>query len=289
MAWFTLNCTDNLDHCYMLGWVLFFIFPIIVGCSNLMFLPNQIRYSTPDDFGLDYEDIFLRIPENIRLHAWFLPSKVDAKGTVFFLHGNAQNISAHIYSIYWLPENGYHVFMIDYRGYGASTGTPTVQGVLDDISTGFAWLVQNQQVQKGPIFLLGQSLGASLGIYFVGTHSNEKKQLAGVIADAAFSSFRSIAREKLDSFWLTWPLQYPLSLLMPDDFDPQDVIQNISPVPVLIMHSKDDEIVPSTHGQILYELAGKPKFFVQTRNGHIATFKYSEYREAALKFMAAFD
>ena len=268
---------------------IFFVFPIISGCSHLMFLPDQIRYSTPSEFGLDHEDIFLNVSEHIQLHCWFLPSKVNAKGTVFFLHGNAQNISAHIRSVHWLPEKGYHVFMIDYRGYGFSTGNPTVQGVLDDINTGFDWLVQNPQVQKGPIFLLGQSLGASLGVYFVGTHSHAKKQLAGIILDSAVSSFRSIAREKFDSFWLTWPFQYPLSFLISDNFGPEDVIQNISPVPVLIMHSKDDQVVSSSHGQILYELAGKPKFFVETKNGHIATFKFKEYQQAALKFMEAYD
>ena len=262
--------------------------PMITNCTNLMFRPDTILYNRPDEFGLDHEDIFFRPSDGVQLHGWFLPSKGDAKGTVYFLHGNAQNISSHILSVYWLPEEGYHVFMLDYRGYGDSTGTPSVEGVLDDIQSGFDWLVQNPKVRQGPIFLLGQSMGASLGIYFVGTKPEVRKELSGVILDAPFSSFRKIVREKLDRVWLTWPFQYPISFLVSNNSDPEDVIQNISPVPVLIMHSREDQIVPYTHGQTLYELAGEPKYFLQTRNGHISTFKYSEYRREMLEFMARF-
>ncbi len=265
-----------------------FIVPFIAACTNLVFRPDQIRYSTPGEFGLDHQDIFLTTPDNIQLHGWFLSSTSDTKGTVFFLHGNAQNISTHIHSVYWLPENGYHVFMMDYRGYGDSTGAPTIQGVIDDINTGFTWLTQNPLVQKRPIFLLGQSLGASLGIYFVGSNPDVRDQLTGVILDAAFSNFRIIAREKLNEFWLTWLLQYPLSMLLTDNYNPEDFIQNISPVPIFIMHSNQDRVVPSSHGQRLFRLAGPPKFYKQTRNEHIGTFKYDEYRQELLEFIAHF-
>lgn len=265
------------------------IVSMVSGCTNLMFRPDPILYNTPNEFGLDHEDIFFRTVEGMQLHGWFLPSKGNTKGTVYFLHGNAQNISAHIRSVHWLPGKGYHVFMLDYRGYGDSTGAPSVAGVLDDIQTGFDWLVQNPKVQKGPIFLLGQSLGASLGIYFMGTKHNAKRDLAGVILDAPVSNFRKIAREKLNGFWLTWPFQYPISLLVSNNYNPEDVIRSISPVPVLIMHSNEDMVVPSSHGKALFELAGEPKFFIQTKSRHISTFKYKEYRQIVLEFMARFN
>ncbi|MFV1951525.1 MAG: alpha/beta hydrolase [Nitrospinota bacterium] len=265
-----------------------FIVPLLSSCTSYMFHPDQIRYSTPGEFGLNYKDIFLKTPDNIQIHGWFLPSTIDTKGTVFFLHGNAQNISSHIYSVHWLPQNGYNVFLLDYRGFGNSRGAPTVQGAIDDINTGFTWLIQTPLAPEGPIYLLGQSIGASLGIYFVGSNQDVRDKLAGVILDAGFSNFSTIARELFGKFWLTWPFQYPLSMLFACKFNPEDYIQNISPVPVLIMHSNEDKIIPSSHGQRLYRLAGTPKFFKQTRNGHIATFKYNEYRQEVLEFMARF-
>ena len=268
--------------------LIFIVVSNITGCTHMMFRPDSILYYTPGEFGLDHEDIFLTTKENAQLHGWFLLSKGDTKGTVYFLHGNAQNISAHISSVHWLPEKGYNVFMLDYRGYGDSTGTPSVAGVLDDIQSGFDWLLQNRKARQSPIFLLGQSMGASLGIYFVGTKFDVREELAGVILDAPFSSFRKIAREKLDGFWLTWPLQYPISYLISDNYDLAEAIQHISPIPVLIMHSPEDLIVPYAHSRTLYELAGEPKSLIQTKDRHISTFTYRAYREAALEFMARF-
>jgi len=77
-------------------------------------------------------------------------------------------------------------------------------------------------------------------------------------------------------------------MLFTDKYDPQDFIQNISPVPLLIMHSHEDKVVLPSHAQKLFRLAGKPKVYKQTRNGHISTFKYKEYRQTVLEFMARF-
>ncbi|MDL1963971.1 MAG: alpha/beta hydrolase [Deltaproteobacteria bacterium] len=269
--------------------IVIWIILCLSACTNLVFCPDQFRYTCPDKFGLDHEDIFLATADGNQLHGWLLKSSSEKKGTVFFLHGNAQNISAHIHSVYWLPENGYDVFMIDYRGYGQSTGSPSVRGVIDDITTGFTWLTKNVMDQKTPIFLLGQSLGASLGICFAGSNLEAKNQLSGVILDSGFSNFRTIAREKLSQFWLTWPFQYPLSMLLTDKYNPEDFIQHISPVPVLIMHSDEDKVIPSSHGKRLFKLAGTPKCYIQTGDGHINTFRYNAYRNEVLKFMSRFS
>jgi len=259
------------------------------ACTNLIFRPDNISYTSPDQFGLNYEDIFIRTAGGYQIHGWLLKSSSPAKGTVYFLHGNAQNISAHIHSVYWMPEQGYDVFMIDFRGYGLSTGKPTIPHVIDDINTGFLWLTKKVKKQKKPIFLLGQSLGASLCICYVGGNEDVKKQLAGVILDAGFSNFQTIAREKLSQFWLTWPFQYPLSMLLTDKYNPEESIQHISPVPLLIMHSDEDKIVSSSHGKVLFKLAGSPKFYIQTEGNHISTFRYKAYRNEMLNFMERFS
>lgn len=260
----------------------------VSACTSLFFYPDTVNYGTPGEFGLYHQDIFLRTPDRIQLHGWFLPSPGEAKATVYFLHGNAQNISAYIPSVYWLPKKGYDVFMLDYRGYGDSTGSATFPGAVLDIETGFAWLTGHHKLRNKPIFLLGQSLGASLTVYVVATHEDIKNRLSGIILDAPVSNFRTLAREKLGGFWLTWPLQYPLSLIVNNDYNPEAVIQNMTPVPVLIMHSDEDQVVPTSQSQRLYQLAGKPKFYQTTRGGHIATFKYAEYRQEVLDFMSRF-
>jgi alpha-beta hydrolase superfamily lysophospholipase len=251
-----------------------------------VFSPDTIKYNAPEKFGLKYQDVFLTTPDNLKLHGWFLSATIDLKGTVFFLHGNGQNISAYIHSVYWLPKHGYNVFMIDYQGYGQSEGSPTYQGAIKNINTGITWLKKQPQVQRRPIYLLGQSLGASLGICFFGSNTEARDILSGVILDAGFSNLRTIVREKFRKFILTWPFNYPISLLFTDKFNPEKYIQNISPVPVLIMHSDEDKVVPSSHSKRLFNLARSPKYYKKTRNGHVTTFNHKDYRQVLLDFMA---
>ena len=100
------------------------------GCSSIFFFPQKQHLQTPDLLGLDYEDIYLTSADETTLHGWWLKAQKPVKGTVYFLHGNAENISTHIRNIAWLPEYGYQVFLIDYRGFGLSGGKPTLPGAL---------------------------------------------------------------------------------------------------------------------------------------------------------------
>ncbi|HCL38364.1 MULTISPECIES: alpha/beta hydrolase [Marinobacter] len=259
------------------------------GCSSVFFYPDNATYITPDRLNLEYEDIYLKTADGETLHGWWLPALTDepAKGTIYFLHGNAQNVSAHILNAAWLPEQGYNVFTIDYRGYGQSTGAPDIEGALHDVETGLRWLAQRRADSEHPLYILGQSLGGALGIALASewVQRDEQPELNGIILDGTFSGFRYIAREKLDLFWLTWPFQYPLSWTIPDDYEGTDRIAGVSPVPVMIIHSVRDGIIPFEHGVRLYEAAEQPKEFLQTDTPHAATFVIPAYREAVLEFM----
>ncbi len=257
------------------------------GCSGLFFYPDSTTYITPDRLNLAYEDVYLDTPDDEVLHGWWLPAEGEPKGQVYFLHGNAQNISSHILNIAWLPPAGYSVFLIDYRGYGKSTGDPDLEGALTDAETGLRWLLENHHQQSTPVFLLGQSLGGALAIPLAQEWQQRDLQpeLDGVILDAAFSGFRAIAREKLSNFWLTWPLQVPLSWTIPDDYEGTDLIAGISPTPVMIIHSARDGIIPFHHGQALFEAAQEPKRFLRTDTPHASTFVIPAYQKAVLEFM----
>lgn len=260
------------------------------GCSSVFFYPDKVTYITPDRLNLEYDDVLLDTTDGEILHGWWLPADAaesDPKGTVYFLHGNAQNISSHLMNVAWLPEKGYNVFLIDYRGYGRSTGAPDIEGTLHDSEAGLRWLMEQSQTNDRPIYLLGQSLGGALGIALASewVQRQEKPPLEGVILDGTFSGFRSIAQEKLGSFWLTWPFQIPLSRTITDDYEGVDHISRISPVPVMVIHSVRDGIIPFHHGEALYEAANEPKQFLPTDTPHAATFVIPAYKEAVLGFM----
>ena len=257
------------------------------GCSSVFFYPDQVTYITPDRLNLEFEDVFVETPDGETLHGWWLPASSEPKGTVYFLHGNAQNISSHIMNVAWLPEKRYNVFLIDYRGYGRSTGAPDIEGTLHDAETGLRWLVDQPDVQSQPLFLLGQSLGGALGTALASewVKRDEQPPLDGVILDGTFSGFRAIAREKLGDFWLTWPLQIPLSWTITDEYEAYERIGDISPVPVMVIHSVRDGIIPFHHGERLYEAAEEPKTFLQTDTPHASTFVIPGYQDEVLEFM----
>ncbi|MEX0604832.1 MAG: alpha/beta hydrolase [Marinobacter sp.] len=269
----------------LLGLILATSLLLQAGCSGLFFYPDRNVYITPDRLNLSYEDVYLETGDGETLHGWWLPSEGAAKGHIYFLHGNAQNISSHLMNVAWLPERGYNVFLIDYRGYGKSTGAPDIEGTLHDAETGLRWLINNRDSK--PIALLGQSLGGALGIALASEWSqrNEEPALDAVILDGTFSGFRTIAREKLSAFWLTWPLQIPLSWTIPDNYEGSDYIEDISPTPVMIIHSVRDGIIPFHHGQALYEAAREPKVFLQTDTPHAATFVIPAYRDKVIEFI----
>lgn len=234
---------------------------------------------------IPFDDVYLNTPDNETLHGWYIKSKEEKKGVIYFLHGNAENISTHIGSVLWLTNEGYDIFALDYRGYGKSTGSPDIEGALVDISTGYNWLITQDEDQQDKLFILGQSLGGALTLSFTSQNKNLKHHVSGVIIDAGFSSFRGIAKEKLDGMWLTWPFQYPLSWLIPTSYDSDKHIQQIAPVPLLVIHSTNDIVIPFHHGKDIYQQASEPKEFLKTDTPHTATFRSEGYRDYVLKFM----
>ncbi len=261
------------------------VFLLLVGCSNLtslFFYPQQHYYHTPDFFGLEWQSIDHQAKDGVNLVSWFLPAVGRSRGTVLFMHGNAQNISTHISSVKWLPQKGYNVFLLDYREYGKSQGLAKLPQVLLDIDSALAWVVENKQHE--PIFLLGQSIGAALTAIYVPS-SQFKDKINGVILDACLASYQETASEAMGRHWLTWPLKLP-TYFLPNDHDPQNHIANISPTPLFMMHSPDDQTIPYYQGQTVYELAGQPKQWLDLAGGHIQTFLFPSVQDALLDFMA---
>jgi len=184
-----------------------------------------------------------------------------------------------------LPEQGYEVFLIDYRGFGLSRGSPDLHGALEDIRTGFHYLLERHADREVPVYLLGQSLGASMALYFAATDPQARQHLDAVISDAAFTRYAEIARHVAGQSWLTWALQYPVSWSMIRGYDPIDFVADISPVPLLLIHSRDDPIIPYAYGQQLFAAARPPKAFLKTTGPHTATFGNRGYRNDLLEFL----
>lgn len=268
---------------------------LLSGCSSPFFYPDKLVRVTPDKLGINYHDVYLTSKDGIQLHAWHLKSKQQSppKGIVLVLHGNAENISSHILSVAWLAEQGYELFLLDYRGYGQSEGEPSLPDVFLDIDAAVQWLSRytkqyNQDNQRElPFYWLGQSIGASLSSYYLSTHNIDN--LHQIILDAPFDSYRTLGREKLGSFWLTWPFQYPISWIIDNRFSPSHAAHQCLKKPALIFTSTKDVVVPQHHTNTLINRFKKhcstAVRVMLTDTEHIATFSRQANKDQLLNFL----
>ncbi len=271
---------------YKLYFIILIVFSLS-ACNNLIFHPEKKHYIEPAQVNIEARNVYFNTSDGLKLHGWFLPAKDSARATILFLHGNAQNISTHIASIFWLPDAGFNVFIFDYRGYGYSEGQPSIEGLLIDFNAAMDALKNIKEIDTNKIFIFGQSLGAAISLQGLSQYQ-PRKNIKGIIVEGAFTSYRDISRETLDRFWLTWPFQYPLSYLITDCCRPIDAVKNISPIPILIVHSNDDQAIPAHHATNLHAASEHPKqLWLFDGYSHIQIFKNKENRARLVNYMDA--
>lgn len=274
-----------------LTWGLLFTGLLVLhGCSltSLMFYPLPNIPMTPDKIGVSYQAIAHTSADGTRLQSWWLPSNVQdeslpqAKGSILFLHGNAQNISYHQFNVNWLPKSGYSVFMLGYRQFGESQGLAKLPDIFLDVHAGLDWILSHHPNQ--PVYILGQSMGASLAVYGLASYPQADK-IRAVVLDAGFDSYSDMAAHALQQNWLTWLFQFP-AYTITRDYDPERWIARWpSGVALLMMHSAEDQIVPYQKGQALFNKANPPKKWLENHGPHIATFKDQAMRDALMAFL----
>jgi alpha-beta hydrolase superfamily lysophospholipase len=232
---------------------------------------------TPEAIGIGYEDIFVDTADGLTLHGWKLFPEGEARGTLLFFHGNAENISTHFANVYWLVALGYDVYLFDYRGYGRSQGEAELDPIIGDMDLLIGYAVE-QLPENQKLIVMGQSLGASLSIYAV-AHSQHRDSVAALVSVAAFSDYHDIAQDALAKSWLFWLFQWPLSKTISNTYSPVKVIGDVSPVPVYILHSSEDEIIDYYHAERLYQAAAEPKQLITLEGGHNVTFNLDANRQ----------
>ncbi|WP_409525582.1 alpha/beta hydrolase [Nitrincola sp. MINF-07-Sa-05] len=221
------------------------------GC--MVHVPSKHLVTTPADAGLGYEDLTLITADNETLHAWYIPAPA-ARGDLLFMHGNAGNISHRLTSISQFHRMGLNVLIVDYRGYGNSSGNPSEQGLYTDAEAAYQWLVDERLVDPESIVVFGRSLGAA-----VAAQVAAEKPVGALILESGFTSVPDLGAE-------IYPF-LPVRLLSRFQYDTREKLSRIR-VPVLVVHSSEDEIVPFHHGQALFDAAAEPKQFLQIRGDH---------------------
>lgn len=219
--------------------------------ARLAFFPLPGEPVTPVDVGLVYDQVDVRTADGETLRAWWLPRE-DAAATVFYLHGNGGHLSM------WLPviervwRRGYAVFALDYRGYGASTGSPSERGLYRDVEAALDAL--DGRRPRRPVVYWGRSLGAVMAAYAAAHRAPD-----GLVLEAGFPDARAVLAGS--PLWL-------LSWLSSYRFPAADHLARVR-VPTLVMHGDRDGIIPFPLGERLHAAAPGPKrFFVIAGGDH---------------------
>lgn len=224
---------------------------------GLLYRPVREVLYTPADLDLDFEDVFFKSADGLQLNGWFVRAE-NAGFTVLFCHGNGGNIAHRLDSINLFNNMDLNCFIFDYRGYGRSGGRPSEEGTYLDAQAACKWLTEEKKIRPDSIIIFGRSLGASIAAHLAGG-----VDAAALVIESAFTSYVDMGRK-------FYPY-LPVRMFAKFSYSTIDYIKAIT-CPVMIIHSRNDELVPFEFAARLYEAAPEPKEFVELFGGHNDAF-----------------
>lgn len=247
--------------------------------SVLYFMQSQFIYRpvkgvvyTPERLGIEFEDVNLITDDGIEITGWYIPPQRNGY-TVLFCHGNGGDIMHRLDTVNLFSEMGLGLFVFDYRGYGDSQGKTTEAGTYLDAEAAYKWLCTRKKISEHRIVIFGRSLGASIAAYVAG-----KVNCGGVVLENAFTSYAAIGQKMYPYMPVKWFAKFK--------YDTKEYLESVS-CPVLIFHSKDDEIIPYKFGRELFESVEGDKRFVDIFGDHNNSFLISlnPYKKSWASFL----
>jgi len=235
---------------------------------------RSVMDKTPEDFGLTYENVQVTTSDNLVLNGWYMAGQNSA--LIIMQHGYKWNRIGHLEEARMFVNAGYGVLITSVRSHDINPGEKITFGVDEmrdlDAWTNYARALPGIDPEK--IGMLGDSLGASMVIQYAQDHET----ISAIVAHSAFSSMQDTIETSvthytglppfpfapLIKFWAELDLGISI-----DTIDAKKWIPNISPRPVLLIHSLDDEVISGVSGELLFNAAREPKqLWLESGVGH---------------------
>jgi fermentation-respiration switch protein FrsA (DUF1100 family) len=218
-----------------------------------IYYPAHKMDATPGQLGRPFEDVFIPVENGERVNAWYFPARNAASPVVLVCHGNAGNISHRLDLAALLLEAGAGVLLVEYRGYGSSDGKPGEENSYRDAQAAHHWLT-GKGVAGTNIIGYGESLGGG-----VVSELAVRETLGGLILQSTFTSMTDVGAELFP--WL------PVRLISTIKYNTRAKLPKLR-VPVLILHSRRDDLVAFHHAEENSAAANEPKFLREISGGH---------------------
>lgn len=249
--------------------------------TNMLFHPYRYPegdYESGHIADISYEDIYFQSSDGTQLHGWYFKQE-GSRYTVLMSHGNTGNIAGRPALLEAILKTGSSMFVYDYRGFGRSKGSPSVDGVIDDACSAYDYLIENKGCSPQNIVLYGESLGAAISCQLT-----LRRKTQGIILQSGFASITKISKHHI-----------PLMHVYPAVLFPQPLLDNVGILrrgehpSLLIVHGHKDSVVPFSHGKDLFAAAaGKKQIeeFPEAEHSDIPVVAQERFVNVMKKFLS---
>ena len=206
--------------------------------------------------NLSIKSYFFKTESGRKINAWLINSKTEMpKISVFALHGNSGNLNSQYQKFTELTKYGFQIFLFDYAGFGYSEGKSTRKNAVEDSFSAFEFFKNLDEIKNTPKIIYGQSIGGNFSIPVASKNQND---IEGLVLEGSFLNFKNLAKRKTSIIG---------SLIIKENEDNQLNLKRFNK-PILIIHSKEDKVIPIEMGRKLYEYANEPKEFFEINQPH---------------------
>ena len=283
----------------MIIYIIILTIVIVITVYLFSYIQNKITYypeklESEYDFHLEGHQKNLRkqINKDITLKEYNIKSNKntinllhfnnkDTDNLIIYAHGNAQNISSCMDIFYKFGESA-SIILFDYSGYGKSTGSANTKDICKDIYNVWLFAIKDLQVKPKNIILYGFSLGGAILSYLLYKLDTKNKELPkAIIIQSSFINSRYMAKQLLNPF-----IYYVFKFLIDNTFNSIEYLEQVNDkLKIMIVHSKDDDIVDYEHAQLFLEKINCDHIIINgTHNNQELTEDFYE----AFKFYLSF-
>lgn len=229
--------------------------------SSILFVPDKVVKDSPSNYGLKYEDVCIDLDNKNKLYGWYVPAEKKTNKYIIYLHGTKGNIGLYLGGIKELHKVGANILIVDYEGFGKSTGKVTISRTIKDAIAMYDYLIIKKKAKPKDISLFGYSYGGALTAELA-----KRKEVHAILLESTFTSLLEIGVTKHSSL-----VKYIVS---ENVLNTKKNLKEIK-VPTIIAFAGNDKIIPPSNSKDLYNVANKPKYLFEIKNAeHHNIFKF---------------